>query len=91
LQHAAAINAKMQVLGASTPVCDDFDGVARAFLREDGSLFDLNPPPASTLYLQLTYAVNDRGEIAGTGVNGSGNEHAFLAIPCGPQRPGIER
>jgi probable HAF family extracellular repeat protein len=90
--YAAAINAKMQVVGASTPACDDFDDIARAFLWEDGSLFDLNSlvPPASALYLKLTYAINDSGEIAGTGVDASGNEHAFLAIPCDKQHPGIE-
>jgi probable HAF family extracellular repeat protein len=90
--YAAAINAKMQVVGASTPACDDFDDVARAFLWENGSLFDLNSlvPPASTLYLQLTYAINDRGEIAGTGVDASGNEHAFLLIPCDQNHPGVD-
>jgi len=90
--YAAAINAEMQVVGASTPACDDFDDIARAFLWEDGSLFDLNSliPPASALYLKLTYAINDSGEIAGTGVDASGNEHAFLAIPCDKQHPGVE-
>jgi len=90
--YAAAINAKMQVVGASTPACDDFDDVARAFLWENGSLFDLNSliPPASDLYLQFTYAINDSGEIAGTGVDASGNQHAFLLIPCDENHPGIE-
>lgn len=89
--YAAAINANLQVVGGSSPTCE-FDDAARAFLWEDGSLFDLNSlvPPASALYLQLTYAINDRGEIAGTGVDASGNEHAFLLIPCDGQHPGIE-
>jgi probable HAF family extracellular repeat protein len=87
--YAAAVNAKMQIVGASIANCDD---EFRAFLWQDGSLYDLNSliPPASALYLQLTYAINDGGEIAGTGVDASGNEHAFLAIPCDTQHPGIE-
>jgi probable HAF family extracellular repeat protein len=87
--YAASINSKMQVVGASIANCDE---EFRAFLWEDGSLFDLNSlvPPASALYLQLTYAINDSGEIAGTGVDASGNEHALLLIPCDKQHPGIE-
>lgn len=89
--YAAAINAKIQVVGGSSPTCD-FGDKARAFLWEDGSIFDLNSliPPASALYLQLTYAINDRSEIAGTAVDSSGNEHAFLLIPCDENHPGIE-
>jgi probable HAF family extracellular repeat protein len=87
--YAAAINAKMQVVGASIADCDD---EFRAFLWEDGSIFDLNSliPPASALYLQFTFAINDRGEIAGQGVDSSGNEHAFLLIPCDENHPGID-
>jgi probable HAF family extracellular repeat protein len=87
--YAAAINARMQVVGASIADCED---EFRAFLWEDGSLFDLNSlvPPASALYLQLTYAINDSGEIAGTGVDASGNEHAFLLMPCDENHPSIE-
>lgn len=90
--YASAINAKMQVVGDSSPACGDFDDVARAFLWEDGSIFDLNSliPPASVLYLQHTYAINDSGEIAGTGVDASGNDHAFLPIPCDGSHPGVE-
>jgi probable HAF family extracellular repeat protein len=88
--YASAINAKMQVVGDSDASCvaNEF----RAFLWEDGSIFDLNSliPPASALYLQLTWAINDNGEIAGTGVDPSGNQHAFLAIPCDQQHPGID-
>jgi probable HAF family extracellular repeat protein len=87
--YAAAINARMQVVGASIADCED---EFRALLWEDGSLFDLNSlvPPASALYLQLTYAINDSGEIAGTGVDASGNEHAFLLMPCDENHPSIE-
>jgi probable HAF family extracellular repeat protein len=89
--YAAAINAKIQVVGGSSPTCD-FGDKARAFLWEDGSIFDLNSliPPASALYLQLTYAINDRSEIAGQGVDGNNNEHAFLLIPCDENHPNVE-
>jgi len=88
--YAAAINAGGQVVGSSSPICD-FDE-ARAFLWQDGTLFDLNSliPPASALYLKLTYAINNRGEIAGTGVDASGNDHAFLVVPCDENHPGVE-
>jgi probable HAF family extracellular repeat protein len=89
--YAAAINVKMQVVGGSSPTCD-FGDKSRAFLWERGSIFDLNSliPPGSALYLQLTYAINDRSEIAGTGVDSTGNEHAFLLVPCDENHPGIE-
>jgi hypothetical protein len=47
-------------------------------------MYDLNAliPSGSPLYLQFVETINERGEIAGTGVDSSGNEHAFLLIPC---------
>jgi len=51
----------------------------------DGTMYDLNNliPPGSPLYLESAETINDRSEIAGTGVDvASGNEHAFLLIPC---------
>jgi probable HAF family extracellular repeat protein len=86
--YAAAINAERQVVGGSGCGGNGF----RAFLWENGSIFDLNTliPPGSALYLQFTNAINDSGEIAGTGVDASGNGHAFLLIPCDENHPGIE-
>ena len=48
-------------------------------------LYDLNSliPAGSPLYLMQTYVINDRGEIAGLGIDGRGNNHAFLLIPNG--------
>ena len=90
---AAAINAGGQVVGSSISSCTAEEPTFRAFLWENsGPIVDLNTliPQGSTLYLQGTYAINDGGEIAGTGVDGSGNEHAFLLIPCDQNHPGIE-
>jgi len=87
--YAAAINAGGQVVGGSSSDCNEF---WRAFLWEDGGpMVDLNTliPSGSALYLQVTYAINDGGEIAGIGVDGSRNQHAFLLIPCDQNHPGI--
>lgn len=87
---ADSINAQMQVVGSSSPDC--FAMNVRAFLWEDGTMFDLNAliPPDSGLYLQLTETINSRGEIAGTGSDVHGNTHAFLLIPCDEGHPDIE-
>jgi probable HAF family extracellular repeat protein len=86
--YAAAINAAEQVGGSSLEDCDE---VFRAFLWEDGSMFDLNAliPPGSALHLQFVQKINDRGEIAGMGVDVSGNTHAFLLIPCDENHSGV--
>ena len=80
---ASSINSKAQIVGASLPGCT-FDNNTRAFLWEDGSIFDLNTliPPRASLHLQWAQDINDRGEIAGSGLDADGNVHAFLLIPC---------
>src|SRR5438876_8346327 len=81
---SSAINSKAQIVGASLPGCA-FDSNTRAFLWQDGSIFDLNTliPPGASLHLQWARDINDRGEIAGTGLDVDDNSHAFLLIPCG--------
>ena len=90
--YAAAINADSQVVGSSIPVCNGDSSTFRAILWENGSIFDLNTliPSSSTLYLQVTETINDRGEIAGTGMDASGNQHAFLLLPCDEDHPNVE-
>jgi len=85
---ATSINAEKQVVGGS----GDCISTGRVFLWEQGSMVDLNAliPAGSTLSLQNTETINDRGEIAGTGVDAYGNQHAFLAIPCDRHHEGIE-
>ena len=92
--YSSAINAYGQIVGGSISLsnCLSNGDPARAFLWEDGAIFDLNSliPPGSALYLISPDTINDLGEISGTGADVSGNEHAFLLIPCDENHPGIE-
>jgi probable HAF family extracellular repeat protein len=80
---ATGINSKTQVVGGSAVGCV-FDSQSHAVLWERGSIFDLNTliAPGASLTLELAQGINDRGEIAGIGVDTSGNEHAYLLVPC---------
>jgi len=92
--YASDINASGQVIGGSLSLsaCLSNGDSTRAFLWEDGAIFDLNAliPPGSALYLLDADTINDRGEIAGTGADASDNEHAFLLVPCDGNHPGVE-
>ena len=80
-----SVNSAGQVVGVSVPTCD-FLGVTRAFLWENGVIADLNTliPSGSPLYLVAADTINNRGEIAGIGVEATTLiQHAFLLIPCG--------
>ena len=84
--EAFAINSSGQAVGQSYN-CDT--GIARSVLWEDGKVFDLNTliPHNSDLQLDNTFAISDRGEIAGFGLpSGCSLDtqcgHAFLLIPC---------
>jgi len=48
------------------------------------------PPPLRDVTLFADSRATDRGEIAGTGLDTSGNDHAFLLVPCDENHPGIE-
>lgn len=85
-----AINSRGQAVGQSAS-CET--GVAHSVLWQQGSIFDLNAliPRNADLFLDNTFAINDRGEIAGFGVPpGCGLDtqcgHAFLLIPCDEER-----
>jgi probable HAF family extracellular repeat protein len=93
---AFAINSHAQVVGV-TYLCDG--SFSRAFLWENGAIVDLNTliPAESPLQLVFPADVNDRGEIAGTGVppgvppnNFFTEGHGFLLIPCDEKHPGLE-
>ena len=82
LSFAFTVNAKGQVAGSS--VNSDFTQF-RAFLWQDGGpMIDLNTliPGNSALYLTVPETINERGEIAGIGLDPNGNQHAFLLVPC---------
>jgi len=88
---AYAVNSKREVVGSSDDDC--FGANAHAFLWEGGGpMVDLNSliPPGSSLELTFAYAINDRGEIVGSGVPpGCAPKdvgicgHAYVLIPCG--------
>ena len=56
-----------------------------AYLWKHGQMFDLNAsiPADSGWVLQFCEAINDRGQIAGYGINPSGQTHGFLLTPVG--------
>jgi probable HAF family extracellular repeat protein len=87
---ALAINAKSQMVGQSDD-CASFASI-HALLWDNGSLFDLNGliAPGATLTLQFADNINDTGEIAGQGLDTSGNLHAFLLIPCDEAHRDVE-
>jgi probable HAF family extracellular repeat protein len=76
----AAINDAGEIVGVST----DPAGNIRAVCWHNGKPVDLNTLVAagSNLYLLWAAAINNRGEIAGWGVDTSTGEiHTFLAVP----------
>jgi probable HAF family extracellular repeat protein len=86
----ASINASGQVVGVSGP-----NGCVTVlpFLWEDGGpMVDLNTLVSSSSGIQLHEAlqINNRGEIAGNGVDANGNNHAVLLIPCDENHAGVE-
>lgn len=85
-----SVNASGQVVGVSGP-----NGcfTTLAFLWEDGGpMVDLNTlvPPNSGIQLTEALQINDRGEIATSAIDPTGNNHAVLLIPCDENHPGVE-
>jgi probable HAF family extracellular repeat protein len=94
---AEGINALGQVVGYSdtspaniTPGC--LSGSRHAVLYSNGTLTDLNLVigTGSGWCLQYASAINDRGQIAGSGINPDGYLHAYLLTPvAGVPEPGV--
>jgi probable HAF family extracellular repeat protein len=84
-----SINSANQIVGVSF-ACDQ--SVAHGFLWEEGQIVDLNTlvSAGSDIQLQLSYDINDKGQIAGFGASANGDSHAFLLIPCDDDHPGID-
>ncbi len=88
--YAFAINAHRQVVGNwGSNGCQQ-----GAFLWGDGGpMVDLNSLVSSNrsgLTVAGAVNINDRGEIAGSGVDVNGASYAILLIPCDENHPGIE-
>lgn len=76
--RANGINGNGQIVGNSS----DAAGNSRAFLYSNGSIIDLNALLAadSGWTLQSASAINEAGQIVGTGII-NGEQHAFLMTP----------
>ncbi len=84
--QANGINNAGQVVGGP----DSYKSSHPAFLYSDGKMTDLNTmiDPASGWHLTAAKAINDSGQIVGTGKNKVGQLHAFLLTPNpSPQSP----
>ncbi len=88
--QARAINAHGQIVGmsGSHPLDNNSLDGARAFLYSGGHMQDLrklvgeaNLAAAGFKALLRATGINDRGQIVGTGIDGKGNEIAFLLTP----------
>jgi probable HAF family extracellular repeat protein len=99
--HAWWINAKGQVIGhwgayvgGSTPYIGDGDCNTGSFLWENGGpMIDLASLISSDSGISVgagAFDINDRGEIAGRGIDANGNKHAILLIPCDEDHPDVE-
>jgi probable HAF family extracellular repeat protein len=90
--NARAINSSGQIVGSTS----DCSYPLHAFLWEQGGpMVDLNGLVQSNSGFQvlIAYNINDRGEIAGTGVPAGCDNidtcgHVFLMIPCDDNHPG---
>jgi probable HAF family extracellular repeat protein len=83
LAEATGINARGQVIGTSFAA----SGASRAFLWQEGRIYDLNTlvPADSTLYMVGTGDINDQGDITGQAcviASGCTVFHTFVAIPA---------
>jgi probable HAF family extracellular repeat protein len=83
LAEATGINDRGQIAGTSFAA----SGAARAFLWQNGQIYDLNTlvPANSGLYMISTGDINDHGDITGQAcvvASGCTELHTFVAIPA---------
>ena len=86
---AIDINSRGQII-IDTGICGV--GGGPGLLWEDDKLYDLNSliQANSGLAIGDVNFINDRGEIAATGVLPNGDEHAILLVPCDQDHPNVE-
>lgn len=86
---AIDINARGQVV-IDTGICGV--GGGPGLLWENGVTYDLNTlvPAGSGFFVGDPSFINDRGEIAVTGVLPNGDTHDLLLVPCDEDQPGME-
>jgi len=79
--EAFGVNNLRQIVGSSNECAS-----GRAFLWQNGSMFDLNAlvENPSDLYLYLASYIDDRGKIVAQGVLPDGSVHTALLVPSGP-------
>jgi probable HAF family extracellular repeat protein len=77
------MNSRGQVVGTSGCTEEGFE-VHGFMWQPGGSIIDLNDfvPPSSNLRITDGESINDRGEIAGSGMLPNGDFHAIVLIPC---------
>ena len=87
---AFGINSRDQVVGQAVQNFCAGPG-ADAFLWEEGDMIDVNDlvTPGSNLTLNDIEQINDRGEMFGSGTLTSGEDRAFLLIPCDDDHPNV--
>jgi probable HAF family extracellular repeat protein len=86
---AIDINQRGQVI-IDTGICNVGGGPGLLW-ESGGPSIDLNSllVPRSSLTVGDVNYINDRGEIAATGVLPDGDQHAILLVPCDDNHPGI--
>ena len=77
------MNSRGQVVGTSGCTEEGFE-VHGFVWQPGGSIIDLNDfvPPGSDLRVTDGETINDRGEIAGSGMLPNGDFHAIVLVPC---------
>ncbi|HTS62945.1 MAG TPA: hypothetical protein VMH28_13040 [Candidatus Acidoferrales bacterium] len=76
--------------GIVTGLSQDAGGNIRAFLWQNGVMYDFNSllPDNSPLYLLLACSINSHGQIVGLAVDSGGTLHGYIASP-NPSASGI--
>jgi probable HAF family extracellular repeat protein len=86
---ASDINSRGQII-LNTGICGV--GGGPGMLWENGNSYNLNNliQANSGMVVGDTNYINDRGEIAATGILPNGDEHAILLVPCDQDHRGLE-